>query len=100
MGKVVNLKREQFDVRIDRRSEWGNPFVMVNEYDRADVIDEYRSWLWNEIRRGRWTLSELAALSDKRLGCHCAPKPCHGDVLLRAAQWAANELHNPERSVR
>ena len=24
--------------------------------------------------------------------CHCAPLPCHGDVLARAAGWAAARL--------
>ena len=98
MGKVVSMRRgEQFDVRIDRATQWGNPFRAKDrsEGERRRVVEEYRVWLWNEIRRGRWTLAELSELSDKRLGCWCAPELCHGDVLLRAAQWAQNKMHEP-----
>ena len=28
--------------------------------------------------------SNLITLSDKILGCYCAPLPCHGDVLINA----------------
>ena len=27
----------------------------------------------------------LAGLDGKKLWCHCAPKPCHGDVLVKLA---------------
>lgn len=92
MSKVVSMRRgEEFDVRIDRATQWGNPFKSPRDGTRAEVIELYRVWLWNEIRRGRWNLSELAALSDKRLGCWCAPLPCHGNVLARAADWAVHE---------
>ena len=91
MGKVVNSRVERYDVYIGRPSKWGNPFKLINaddDQERAEVLDEYRVWLWNEIRRGRWTVRELSELADRRLGCFCAPKPCHGDALLRAAQFA------------
>ena len=34
----------------------------------------------------------LAALYGKPLACWCAPLPCHGQVLARAAAWAASVL--------
>src|SRR6056297_443042 len=34
--RVVHLKREPFDVPIDRRSRWGNPFVMDKPGRPAD----------------------------------------------------------------
>lgn len=92
MGRAVNLRHEAYDVRIDRKTRWGNPFVMRKEADRARVIEDYRTWLWAEIRAGRITLEDLAALAGKRLGCHCAPRACHGDVLAAAATWAKTQL--------
>lgn len=86
---VVNLRHEEYDVRIDRRSEWGNRFVIGVHGDREQVIEKYRNWLWQEIRAGRISKKGLADLHGKRLGCHCAPLACHGDVLVRAAAWAA-----------
>jgi hypothetical protein len=40
------------------------------------------------LLRDRPELIERARreLKGKRLGCYCAPKPCHGDVLARVAE--------------
>ena len=88
MTKVVNKRVEPFDVYIGRGSKWGNPFVMRNEADRARVIEAYRKFLWQEIKAGRISKDELLALDGKRLGCFCAPKPCHGDVIVAAIEWS------------
>ena len=84
--------RDPHDVRIDRRTRWGNPFVMKSESDRAQVIAQHKEWLWGQIRAGKIALSDLAALDGRRLACHCAPLPCHGDTLLAAAAWAKQQL--------
>lgn len=88
---VVNLKDPMPDsgwVLIDRRTRWGNPFVIPRDGDRAQVIERYRRWLWTQIRDGKITAEDLAALHGKHLACHCAPLACHGDVLETAAKWA------------
>ena len=77
---------------IDRRTRWGNPFVVGRDGTRAQVIPRYRADLWRRIRAGEVPLAELAALNYRRLAYHCAPRPCHGLVLARAAAWAAAEL--------
>ena len=97
MVAVVNLKHEPDAVAngavlIDRRTRWGNPFVIGRDGTRAQVIARYRADLWRRIRAGDIPLAELAALNSRRLACHCAPRPCHGLVLARAAAWAAAEL--------
>jgi len=89
---AVDIKTDAFDIRIDRKTGWGNPFVMGRDGDRDAVCEKYRAWLWDEIRAGRITLKELAALKGRRLGCHCAPQRCHGDTLSAAADWAAKEI--------
>ncbi|MCY4382899.1 MAG: DUF4326 domain-containing protein [Nitrospinae bacterium] len=81
-------------VRIDRRTKWGNPFRVG-----PDVIEKYRRWLWEKIRRQELDLHELADLQGCELGCHCRPLPCHGDVLARAAEWAARYLDEMPREV-
>lgn len=89
---AVNLKNQDFDVRIDRKSRWGNPYIIGRDGDRADVIRKHRSWLWNELKTQRISLDDISSLHQKRLGCHCAPLSCHGDTLTAAAAWAANEI--------
>ena len=81
-------------VRIDRATQWGNPFVIGRDGDRAEVIAKYRAWLWRAFGDGHIGLDELAALDGKRLACWCAPEPCHGDVLAAAARWAAEQLRS------
>ncbi|MTJ94210.1 MAG: DUF4326 domain-containing protein [Desulfovibrio sp.] len=79
-------------IRIMRPSKWGNPFVIGRDGDRNTVLARYREWLWAEINAGRVRLPDLAGLDGAALVCCCAPKPCHGEILLAAAAWAARKL--------
>ena len=100
MASVVNMRdrpdlraaldraEEQGDaVRIDRRTRWGNPFLIGRHGTREEIIERYRSWLWQKVQSGEFPLSQLAALNGKKLACWCHPQPCHGDVLAKAARW-------------
>ena len=78
MTRVVNLRREPYDVRIDRRSKWGNPYRMPQDGDRATVIAKYRDYILGEPA----LLAALGDLRGKTLGCWCKPAACHGDVLV------------------
>ncbi len=89
MARVLHLRNAPPDaIRIDRRTRWGNPFVMGRDGTREEVIEKYRDHLWGQIRTGKLSLDDLAGLHGKDLACHCAPQPCHGDVLSKAAAWA------------
>ena len=94
---IVNLKHEPHAlaigaVRIDRRTSFGNPYRIGRHGTREQVIALYRTELWRRVRAGEVRLEELAALHGKTLACHCAPLPCHGEVLARAVAWAAAVL--------
>ncbi len=67
-------------VRIDRRTEWGNPHVIGRDGDRADVIARYREDLETSD-----LVERVGELRGKALGCWCAPEACHGDVLAALA---------------
>jgi hypothetical protein len=65
-------------VRIDRFSDWGNPFLLPQDGDRETVIEHYKQYLeWRPS-----LLKRLHELRGKVLGCWCAPELCHGNVLL------------------
>lgn len=66
-------------VNIMRGTPYGNPFVIGVDGDRAAVITAYRIWL-----AGRPELQTRIRkdLRGKDLKCCCAPRACHGDVLL------------------
>lgn len=65
-------------VYIGRPSRFGNPFVIGKDGTRAEVIEKYRDYFYANPVLMQEAISELAG---KRLGCYCAPKACHGDVL-------------------
>ena len=99
--KVVNMRATggrapAGSVRIDRRTRWGNPFRLGPGMERARAIREYREWLWDQVRTGAVGRAELAELHGRTLACWCAPLPCHGEVLARAAAWAAGAAGRPE----
>lgn len=85
---VVHNLLDDFDVYIGREvpergiagSKWGNPFVMADDTDgeRERVIDAFRKWV---VTRPE-LMDSLEELRGRRLGCWCAPKRCHGDVLV------------------
>ncbi len=87
MTTVVNIRKHKCDVFIGRGSKWGNPFTHIADRPtkaefvvstRAEAISSYRAW----IRTQDDLMASLGELKDKRLGCYCKPKTCHGDVLV------------------
>lgn len=64
----------------------GNPFRLSASEQRTEVIEQYRKWL---LAQPKLMEEAKAELKGKVLGCWCAPKPCHGDVLLEIANGRA-----------
>ena len=82
---VVHCKREAYDVYIGRPSKWGNSFAIGKDGTRTEVIEKYRAWIVQQPH----LMAALYELKGKRLGCWCAPRACHGDVLVELAEAAA-----------
>ncbi len=74
---IVHCKRAAHDVYIGRPSKWGNPFTIGKDGTREQVIAKYRAW----IKTRPELIAALPELAGKTLGCWCAPRACHGDVL-------------------
>lgn len=85
---VVNKYKEEYDIYIGRGSKWWNPYAIGEHGTREDVIDAFRTYLWEQMKFGRITKEDLLELDGKRLGCFCKPQACHGDVLAKAVEWA------------
>ena len=80
--KVLNKYKDGIPagaVYIGRPSKWGNPFVIGKDGTRKEVIQKYREWLFQHPELIEAARRELAG---KDLVCYCAPKACHGDVLI------------------
>ncbi|KKK82790.1 hypothetical protein LCGC14_2799900 [marine sediment metagenome] len=79
--RVVNLRRESYDVDITRRGKWGNPFSIGKDGARDEVITAYMAW----FGINRPLQADLRELEGKDLVCWCSPLPCHADILLELA---------------
>jgi len=85
--RVVNCKKEPYDVYIGRPSKWGNPYRIGPDGSREEVIEKYRRHLLNQPE----LLADLDELRGKVLGCWCAPQACHGDVLVELLEKKGSE---------
>jgi hypothetical protein len=65
-------------VRIDRRTEWGNPFEMPDDGERQDVVGKF-SRFYFPYKDG--LLARIPTLRGKVLGCWCHPEECHGHII-------------------
>jgi len=84
---VVNCRTQQYDVYIGRPSIWGNPYQIGPDGTRDEVLQKFKQYLLEG--QGREELEpRLDEMVGKRLGCYCAPKHCHGDLLA----YRANHL--------
>lgn len=96
--KVVSLRDKELCVyldsvglleRIDRRSDWGNPFILPEDGTRQEVIAAYHLYY---LPHKPSLLSRLDSLRGKALACWCAPEACHGDGIRNCAlgrRWNA-----------
>lgn len=94
--KVVNIRKDKFDVKICRTSKneipdypavgfAGNPFFLKNvnnDEERVKVIEQYRKYFEERIKNDKNFKEGIESLRGKRLACFCSPKPCHGDVIV------------------
>jgi hypothetical protein len=68
--------------QIPISSKWGNPFAIVRNRTREEVITKYREYVLNKPELLRQIPLEL---KGKTLGCWYKPLACHGDVLAEIA---------------
>jgi peptidoglycan/xylan/chitin deacetylase (PgdA/CDA1 family) len=74
---------------VGRPTPLGNPYRLVNEQHRDQVVSQYATWLDHQVKRGNpevvQALEELyRALKRKgdiTLICFCAPRRCHAEVI-------------------
>lgn len=73
-------------------SKFANPFPMKNqsEEERQRVVNEYKTWVWQQVLDKKITKEDLLNLKNQKLVCYCAPKACHGDVLKDLVNYVLN----------
>lgn len=91
---IKNLRRESrgdaWDVRIDRRTIFGNPFNMQvqTKQERDKVCQLYDRYFHEKIKDNiefKKAIDGLRKILDEygglNLFCWCAPKRCHGETI-------------------
>lgn len=110
---VVNCTKEPYDVYIGRpfgpykppeeggwQLHFGNPFYLRRDGNRKTVIKKFEKWIRGkeykvlEPKRRRWILQNLYRLRNKRLGCFCSPKACHGDIYVKLIEELSRKRKN------
>jgi hypothetical protein len=97
MCKVVNIYQEKYDVYIGRAGRggkgfFGNPILrnkkcrLCNELhvEQGSTLSCYKRYLDRRLEVDEEFRECVKQLKGKVLGCFCPPKPCHGDILIRA----------------
>lgn len=77
------------------KSKWSNPFPVTQYGSVATSIARYKAY----ILRSPELLKDLEELRGKRLGCWCAPGPCHGDVLVELLQQQQQQAPDDPSSL-
>jgi hypothetical protein len=84
-------------VYVGRPTPLGNPFRLLREEDRDEVVARYATWLKEQLRRGNpeviRALEELYRTLKRRgsitLVCFCAPRRCHAEVIAEKLRLMA-----------
>lgn len=85
---VSNIRRETFDVYVGRTglgftSEFGNPYRLYKDGTREEIIEKFRTYFYKKINADEEFRKKVLELQGKKLGCWCAPHPCHADIVAK-----------------
>lgn len=77
--------------RVDRFSDWGNPFELDKDGDRDEVCDAYEVYF--DLKKSLH--DRLDKLKGKALACWCHPQRCHAHHLeMLTNKRYVTELHS------
>jgi hypothetical protein len=91
--------RDGHELRPHEDGYLGNPVVpetscvtcgrVHTKRDRPRLMACYSVWLSRRLRADADFVARVGSLRGRTLGCYCAPRACHGDLLAAAAVGAA-----------
>lgn len=87
---------EVFDVRVDRKTIFGNLFKIIDESERDQKLDQYEEYFRERTKNDadfRGEVEQLIEIYRKykklNLFCWCYPKRCHSETIKRYILQAA-----------
>lgn len=69
-------------VYVGRPSPFGNPFEIGKDGNRDEVIDKYREYFFDKIKKSLRFKKDVIKLLGRDLVCWCAPLACHAQVII------------------
>lgn len=111
-GEYLYIGRENNQLGLER-SPLANPFPVGKHMTRKQAVKRYRRWLHNKIlQENQEILRYLLFMPDDiNLVCYCAPKTCHGHVIIKASTYIKRshmvcytcdisnyDIHNPQHN--
>lgn len=91
MTTVVH-KNKPYGIYIGRaysmmpQSPYANPYHIGVDGDRDEVLLKFAVYWYAEAQRGLRARAR-GELPFRILGCWCAPKRCHGDIIAGYVNW-------------
>jgi len=92
--RVVNLRKEPYDIYIGRGSIFGNPYRISKYRTRQIVIDWYREWFYSQLKDPFFKAEVEKLRGVEILGCYCKPLACHGDIIV---EYLENTSHQEKK---
>jgi hypothetical protein len=90
MTTVVNMRqkkglpRAQWDIRVDRSTIFGNPYVIGRDGDRKEVVSKFISYFLTRMLTDTKFRNRVLELKDRALGCWCEDnEPCHARFIAK-----------------
>jgi Domain of unknown function (DUF4326) len=96
MVSVVNIHDEPCDIPVCRPTKFGNPYshlltkmlpVGLHVQTREDAVSKFAQFFYSENGRRLRERALLEIPNDAKVGCHCAPKTCHADIIAGYLNW-------------
>jgi hypothetical protein len=85
--ELVSVRRFDPTRRIDGESPFANQFDRTphpedGTVDEGAALGLYAGWFSGQLLEDPDFADAVSDLYGERLGCHCLPHPCHGEVIL------------------
>lgn len=99
IGRPGRIAREEVARGAIDATLFGNPFTLKEHGE--DALELYRRHLWNALKDLPGHRQALAGLPpDAVLICSCAPRPCHGEIIIAAWSWLLGKRRRLAGAIR
>lgn len=84
------LPEYEFNVRVDRKTIFGNPFRINDESERDAMLDQYERYFYERVENDiefKTAVDQLIDVYKKHgrlnLFCWCYPQRCHSETIKK-----------------